>query len=270
MTGRVWLNLFAFTCIIGGMFVLNQIKDREIDKENNKLFLLADGYISLAGAVIETVIVYGAGLGIGFFLFGFQNGLMLTALAILGGYLYNYEPFNWKNKPFLGLLTNVLGGFTMFGAGWTLLADVSLQTIYSAIPYLAGFAAVTLLTMVPDEAGDTVHHKETFIVKFGLNPTIYTATGFILIAAIGGALNGDPLILGAAVLSLPWYIYASVKPGVESSLGATRFSALFLGLAISTKFPVYLLLLAATFFLARFYYRKRFGLNYPALNMDKG
>lgn len=270
LTDKVWLNLLAFTCIVGGAFILNQIKDREIDKRNEKLFLLADGFISLKSAIIETILVMGAGLGIAFGLFGVQNGLMLGFLAILWGYLYNYEPFIWKDKPLLGLLTNVLGGAAMFSAGWTLFGDLTWQTVILACPYLAGFGAVTVLTMIPDETGDALYDKETFIVKYGLKPTIYSATVLIVVAGVWGSYNADPLIAFAAFLALPWYLYASFKPGVETSLGAIRFSALFLGLAICAKYPMYLILLAFTFFVSRFYYKRRFGLNYPALNMDKG
>lgn len=270
LTTKIWLNLFAFTLVVGGTFILNQISDKEVDKENEKLFLLADGFISLHGAIIETIIVLAVGLGIGYGLFGLQNGLMLTLMAVLWGYLYNFEPFTWKDKPILGLLANIFGGAIMFSAGWTLYGNISWGTLLLALPYLSGFAAVTVLTMIPDETGDALYDKETFIIKFGLKSTVHSATVLIIVAGAVGLINSDPLISSAAFLALPWYVYSSIIPGINSSLGAIRFSALFLGLAICAKFPVYLLLLALTFFVSRIYYKRRFGLNYPVLNMDRG
>ena len=58
--GRLLLSLVIFTAIMGAIYILNQICDREADRLNRKLFLISEGRISPAAAASELVALNGA------------------------------------------------------------------------------------------------------------------------------------------------------------------------------------------------------------------
>ena len=44
---RLWTTLCLYTLLIGVVYIVNQITDRETDAVNNKLYLVARGYVKL-------------------------------------------------------------------------------------------------------------------------------------------------------------------------------------------------------------------------------
>jgi len=266
-SGKLWWLLLGITLIAGGTFILNQIKDISNDENNGKLFLLADGHISSKSAQIETVLVITTGLLIGF-TSNFWTGLMFLGLGVIWGYLYNFRPFQWKGHPIMGLIANILGGLFCFAAGWTFTGPVNWQMVIQSLPYLLAFGAVTLLTMIPDRSGDQSDGKETFPVRYGVAYTTWLAAAFVVFAFLGGYYLRDWVITVPAAISMPFFVQSAVTETESASLKAIRFSVFFLSMMICAKLPLYFVLVLATFFLARYYYRERFDLNYPTFSTD--
>lgn len=266
-SGGLWWLLLGITLIAGGTFILNQLQDISNDTHNKKLFLIAEGYVRLKYARYLAVITFLIGLAIGF-LSGIWTGLMFLGLIITWGYLYNYPPFRWKDRPFMGLIANMLGGFFCFAAGWSFAEPVNLQLVTRSLPYLLAFGAVALLTMIPDQDGDRTDGKETFPVRFGVAYTTWLAAGFVILAFLGGYYLRDWVITISAAVSMPLFVQTAVTETESASLKAIRYSVLFLSLMICAKLPLYFLLVLITYFLARYYYRERFDLNYPTFSTN--
>ncbi|MDE0041190.1 MAG: hypothetical protein OXT74_04090, partial [Candidatus Poribacteria bacterium] len=48
LDARVWVTLCLYSMLASAGYIINQIADKETDVANNKLYLVADGYVNLA------------------------------------------------------------------------------------------------------------------------------------------------------------------------------------------------------------------------------
>lgn len=246
---------------------MNQIQDVSSDRRNNKLFLLGDGHIPLKHGYLESLLfvlvapIMGAGISPQF------SGIML-GFVFLTGYLYNYPPFNFKDKPIPGLAANMLMGWLAFAAGWTVLDSLNVELLLRSLPYLFFNTALYFLTTLPDMEGDASSHKITFPVKYGFSTTVIVSLICFLIAVLMGVMLNDALLLTVLLLSGYFMIRLLAKKTVSIAIVAIKMGIFFLCLMLSFKFPFFLILIVAVFFLTRFYYRKRFRFDYPNLRGD--
>jgi len=257
---RVWLTGGGVTLVMAMAYILNQIADRETDRLNNKLFLLSEGYVELKSAWILAAASGFLGLILGF-LSGIREGILLFALAVLAGYLYNFPPAEWKNRVFPGFLTNAAGGAVIYLAGvW---AGQGKGTLLHSTAYLLAGGGVYLLTTVPDREGDRRAGKMTFSVKFGLKITVWTAC-VMVVSAVGMAWFVSDFILAVpGLLILPFFLYSFLRPDEESVIRSVKASVFGLFAGAAAAFPVYGAAVIMLIVITRWYYRRRFGLTYP-------
>ncbi|MFQ6609539.1 MAG: UbiA family prenyltransferase, partial [Fidelibacterota bacterium] len=122
---QVWLHeidiytlalFIGITMTSGSTFIINQIMDVDGDALNNKLFLVGQ-FISVEKA---KKIMYFTLIGGGILLIisGINNFIIGALVFLFWGYLYNIEPFHWKQKPILGMITNTIAGFLLYASGW--------------------------------------------------------------------------------------------------------------------------------------------------------
>jgi 4-hydroxybenzoate polyprenyltransferase len=256
-------TIISLTMIMGGVFILNQIQDIETDKANRKLFILANGFVSIKEAYIESFIFIAGGLILGFWI-GFQFGLKLLVLFLLSGVLYNFRPAIWKNHPFMGLITNGLGGVIIYSLGWRVCGGVSLLP-ERAIAYALAGVAVFLNTTLPDINGDKSTGKITFGVRYGIKKTAIGAFIFEIISLGLALFFKDWLLFFPAAAVLPFFIWSIIKPNVKVILRTTKFSVLLLAVAVCFSFPLYIVPIFSVYFFSRWYYKKRFNFDYPSL-----
>ena len=258
----MFLQVMLFlTVVMGSVYILNQTQDIETDRANGKLFLIANGAVSLKGAYIQAVVMAILGLSLGFFLF-FRIGLGLTVLFIITGIFYNYPPFRWKNRPWMGLITNGVGGTVIYSLGWMATGSEGWVPLRVLAYALAGMA-VTLYTTLPDMKGDAKTGKVTFGVKYGIRATAVLALILNVGIVILAYLFKDWLLFFPAAVVLPLFGIAGIQRNIPSVMRATKFSVLALASAICVVFPWYLGLIVFVFFLTRWYYRNRFQFDYP-------
>ena len=99
--------LVLFAMVMGSTFILNQLADKKSDKINSKLFLISNNHISTKNAIIEVIILIGLSMVFGY-LIDIKLFIIFTLFFILTGYLYNFKPFEFKNKPWPSLFSNAL------------------------------------------------------------------------------------------------------------------------------------------------------------------
>ena len=260
--------LLLFTMLMGALFIMNQLVDVKTDKINEKLFLIADDYISYRFAKWEMIILI-----LIFFVGSFNNTLFFICgllQLIFWGILYDYQPFNWKGKPFLGIISNMSGGLLSMLMGWSIihsLQEISVQVFLDFLPYLLAFAAVYLLTTIPDKKGDELDNKNTMVVKHGVKTTLLFALILMIITIFVGIVNTDFKILIPSLLSLPFFAIAYFKESVKETLRAIRYGVFFLSMVVAVFYLWYFALIGITFFISKWYYKNRFGLNYPTLSV---
>jgi len=265
---RLIYYLLLFTILMGALFIMNQLVDVKTDKINKKLFLIADDYISYNFAKWQMIILL-----IIFFIGSLCNILFLICgllQLLFWGILYDYQPFNWKGKPFLGILSNMMGGLLSMLMGWSIIhpyQEFSAQVLLNFAPYLLGFAAVYLLTTIPDEKGDELDNKETMVVKHGIKMTLLFALIFMAFTLLVGIVNVDFKVVIPSGLAIPFFAFAYYKGTVKETLRAIRYGVFFLSMVVVVFHPWYLGLVTITFFVSRWYYKNRFDLNYPTFSV---
>jgi len=106
----------ALSALMGSVFVLNQIEDAVTDRVNRKLFLIANGAVSVRSAYIEATCLAVAAFVAAFWA-DFGLGLGFLVLFLLAGIFYNYPPTRWKNHPIGGMVVNGIGGMLIYDIG---------------------------------------------------------------------------------------------------------------------------------------------------------
>jgi len=259
-----FLYLALFTMLMGAVFLVNQIEDVESDKLNNKLFLIANGDISLHKAYVETIVL----IAVPIFVMIWKRldlALLMGLAYIIMGWMYSCRPMVLKDKPVGGILPNFFGGYIIFIYGWMINGEAGMEMIYYATPYILGMIAVYFLTTVPDIEGDKGANKITVAVKYGADRIIIAGLITDVLAIIAGLLTRDIVVLIPTVLILPFFINSAITKSIQFVLKTNKFAALFLSLIICYHFPLYLVLLVSLYFFSKWYYRIRFNIVYPSL-----
>ncbi len=247
----------------GAVYVLNEVSDIESDSANNKLHYLPRGIFS-----VTTARNYGIVLGVlgiaGLTLIAKLNTIWIALGFIITGVLYNVRPFRWKDRPTAGILVAVAGGGLTFWAGM-LLGKAPMHHIPEMIPYLFAFGGVSVFTQLLDTDGDRKSGKITLAVRYGIPIAIKIGwSGIALALVLAIAINDLAMILSAGI-PLLFGLLKYRNYNIESCGLIARFAILLLSLTIGSQYPVYLLTIFVYYFIARWYYRLRFDLQYPSL-----
>jgi len=152
--GSFLAGLFSFTALIGAVYIINQIADRESDLVNRKLFFLPHRIISARAAWIEASLLALASLTIGYLLVSPLFAFTLAVSLALGA-AYSLDPVRFKKRPLLDVLSNAAGnGILNTLAGW-IAAGAALSNPIALLPYPLAVASVHLTTTLADIEGDS-------------------------------------------------------------------------------------------------------------------
>ncbi|MDX2128955.1 MAG: UbiA family prenyltransferase [Chloroherpetonaceae bacterium] len=260
--------IMAFTMLTlnyAGIFVLNQIVDRETDRINNKCFIVSHEMISLWSAW-----VIGIGITTIPLVWALMNSKPLLWVMIswtVAGVLYNFVGF--MNQPVLGALTNGWLGFTSFFGGVYLNPEfqgpsAGLVFLYAA-PYGLAWLAVHFLVTIPDATGDKKSQKNTFAVRYGMKATAAAAFVTDAICLLISLSIQEWIVGSVALISLPFFFIAYKAKTSEKIFLPVKLSIILLSLGVMLFIPLYALGFILIYFLSKFYYKKRLNLNYPSL-----
>jgi len=176
---RLGVILVLFSLLMGGIYILNQVNDVEVDRLNNKLFLLANGWLSIKSALFQAWVFLMLAVGGAFYLQWKLGALLLVSMGL--GMAYNA---GWKGKPVSGLMANMVGlGVLAFAVGWMAASsEFGWKTLWYSIPYPLAIGAVYANTTVLDVEGDRKVGKETLAGRFGCNATLRLGVVFVACA----------------------------------------------------------------------------------------
>jgi len=262
-------GLFAYSMLMGAVYVMNQIYDIETDRRNKKLFLLSEGYIGLNSAWIFTaVLIILSYITLKVMFPNYTNINWIWALSLALGIMYNVPPLKFKGKPILDLISNAVGYGAlnvMFGIAAVGYSGPISKMVNLVLPYIFAVGSVFLLTTIPDIPGDREANEFTTGVVFGPKLTALFALILMIFAFLTSTLLRNPIIFYPSLISIPLYFKAFLRTDSPTVKLAYRLSAAVFALVLSIKIPLYLLLGLLTFIALKLYYRWRFQLNYPSL-----
>ena len=261
-----WYGFIVFTLYtltIGAVYLINNIIDRRNDAANNKVFLIADEFIPPHRALVYLslllIVITALSIMVSIKLFWW-----FAAMFLILGVAYSVPPFSLKDRPVGGLLTNVVSGFGLFGFGWYLYAPIDgISVWWHSLPYVIAWVSISMLTTIPDSYGDALDQKETVAVAIGHSKTQDYAFLLLGAALLFSFLTWDWVIGVTGLMALPFYTNMWRKRSVQSTLMAIRWGISFLSFSMFFAFPPYFIACFILFFLARWYYRGRFNIDYP-------
>lgn len=256
------LVLIASAMMMGAGFVVNQIYDADSDRINNKLFFLAHGVVPLRGAVLEAILLLVGSLMLAWVVSEIMLILFIIA-AFLFTVVYNMPPFVLKDRVLGSFFANALMGILAFAYGWYVV-DSRFSVFASALlPYVLFNTGLYFLTTIPDVPGDGHARKKTISVVYGVQTTIRWAVAFEVSAILFGFVGWDPIILIPALLVSPWYAVLLFRSDRSTVIRTIKWGLFLFSLIVGTFFPLFLLLIGFFFFFTRWYYQKRFNMDYP-------
>ena len=253
----------SFTLAMAGSFVFNQLQDIDSDRKNNKLLLFSDNHISVRSGYWTAFILSGLSL-----LFAALNGTALLAVILvfllITAYSYNYPPFILKNRPVGGALSNIAMGALAFACGWIAEDVLNLSIVLQMLPFLFFNTLLYLLTTLPDRIGDQMSGKRTVAVQLGVRKTLLLA-GILFIPALSLSIGLKSILTVVIVIFFPFLLYMLIQQTAKAGFTVCKTGILLFTILIALFFPVYAVLPLLIFSVSRFYYRKRFDLEYPNL-----
>jgi len=266
--GSLALLLLQTYCLFGSAFVVNQLHDRAGDAVNGKCPTLAAGLVSEGRA---QALAWGLGLaGLGLAALLGPRNLALTLLFVaLGTVVYNRPPLAAKDRPLAGPATMgacylILGLQGAALAGW----PPPGAALWRGLPLALAGVSISLLAMLPDREGDARSGKRSFPVAHGVDRTWIAALAAMALAAALALAAGDRAVGLPALAAAGLALWGLLSDPERAAGFVARWSILLQGLALTPRWPLYGALMAATWFAARSYHRRRFGLVYPTLARD--
>jgi 4-hydroxybenzoate polyprenyltransferase len=260
-------GLVSFTALLGAVYVMNQIADRGADLAGNKLFLIPRGIITVRAAWIEAAVLVVVSFAVALATLPALFTAILAASLVLGA-AYSLEPVRLKRRPVADVLANAAGnGVLNTLAGWVA-AGAPVAGWASLIPYPFAVASVHLATTLADVEADSRMGFKTSGVMLGVSRGLFCSTALMGAAAVASYVTGNNPALIASILSLPFFLIP-----VRSITGPARNADALIPVKIATAifsvaagflFPLYIPSLAAVILLTRFYYARRFGIEYPS------
>lgn len=259
---EIAILFIVFGSAMGLSFLLNQLEDIESDRKNNKLFLISEGHITKKAVIVESIILGFISISLAFVL-SKQIGILIILFIFLTGFLYNYKPVNFKDKPLESLVSNALMGWLAFALGWSLQDSWSIKLLLDSMPYLFFNTALYLFTTLPDLQGDKSTSKRTLAVILGLRKVIIFSFSLYAISLLTAIFFNDWTALFFTTMAFPFFISTIWNNDIVSAVRTTKFSILFFAVAICLKIPLYLILMVVLFFITRWYFYRRFNFDYP-------
>ncbi|OGC78407.1 MAG: hypothetical protein A2145_01790 [candidate division Zixibacteria bacterium RBG_16_40_9] len=261
-TERLILTFLAATLLYGGVYVLNQIFDRETDRINKKLFFVSEGYISLNSAIWITVLCSAASLILSFYL-SLTLGILFGLIFILSIF-YSVPLISFKNKPWPGLLANGFGfGVLNFLVGWCISSEFSFKAILFSIPYFLAVSSIFLYTTLLDTEGDKRVNKITLGIKWGLTKSLGVSFTLILATLISAILLKDFPMITTSAISILLSLRMVTSKKIKDIILTDKISILILSLWAGYFYPWYVGFLILGLLGTKIYYKQRFQVNYP-------
>ncbi|MBD3179701.1 MAG: hypothetical protein GF417_08890 [Candidatus Latescibacteria bacterium] len=258
-------GLISFTLMTGSFYIINQVTDRGSDLENDKLFLLPRGIISVRGAVVETIILILSSFIISALFMPLAFSIILLAGLILGA-AYSIEPVRLKRRPFFDIAANAAGIGVLAPLAGGIAGGVGIPDLMKILPYPLAVASVHLVTTLADLEGDRRSGLRTSGAALGNNWSIIISVLLMLGALLAAFLAGNSTALYAVLLSLPFYLVLAGRDTESDSkvLLPAKAATIIFAVAAGVSFRLFLPFLAVLILVTRLYYSRRFGISYPS------
>ena len=260
----VWLLVFSSS--VACVYVLNQIADVAVDRDNPGFALLSHGGVPMRAAWPAAAIFAASSMMP--VMYGRPVLALLSAAAIILGAAYSFRPSGLSGRPFADFLANAAGyGIVAFGAGWHLAGGDIATTIFlrAAAPYFLLMCAGSISSTLPDVDGDRRNGKRTTAVFLGEGRANLLALVFVTAGLAVAVARRDWAAAVCAAAAWPLYIlYAFYRTRTIMEAVYKVGGAACMGVA-GLLYPPLIAAGILIFYATRLYFKYRFNIAYPSL-----
>jgi 4-hydroxybenzoate polyprenyltransferase len=228
------------------------------------------GIITLKQAKLQTFVLLLVFI-LGSFLFRLDIYFILfNLLLLLLGIWYSIPPLQFKSRPGLDLLLNMVGyGGLSFFIGWSADTPISKEMIIMALPYFIFMAAMYINTTLIDYEGDRDSGLSTTGVFLGKYVASLSSLMIVLITMIIGYIQGNWIIFSIVGISFPLFVVACLKKDRKNFLLSVQVPGWLFVIFLGLIYPYYFLFIVFLYLLTKFYYKRRFNMDYPRIGEEK-
>ena len=134
--------------------------------------------------------------------------------------------------------------------------------------FLMSFSSVALMTTLPDILGDMKTGLKTFPIVYGKKITLIIALILVIFSFIISMINNDPIASTAAIVSIPFFFFATFRGLDKDILRSIRYPIFLLNFFVLPFYPFLSVPIIIIYYLSKYYYWYRFGLHYPTFLVD--
>ena len=257
--------LFFYSLLFGGIYILNQLADYETDRRSPGIWLIASHRFPKITAAVEMWILFAAAI-VGSFTF-FPAPLIFFFTLFLG-IVYCIPPTKLSGRPVFDFITNAVAyGGAAFSLGWISAGGyIGWELVRAASPYILLMAAGSINSTIPDRDNDKATGKITSAAAWG-EPRAMAVSTLILLASINLSLIfHDFICLIAGLVSLPFFLRALFKGRMKDYLRTYHIAGPVIMALAGILYPLLFAAMIPLYLLARWYYPKRFGVEYPKVD----
>ncbi|MGM0461166.1 MAG: UbiA family prenyltransferase [Fibrobacterota bacterium] len=267
LSWEVLYKIFLFCLSVAAVYVLNQLVDYRVDRENGGFPLLLKSRISPVAAFLWMSILALASLALPLF-HGLYDLFFLSAASLILGLVYCVRPFYFMGRPVLDFLSNGLGyGGIAFFAGYmsSFRGHFDTAAVLASLPYIFFMCAGSVSSTIPDIPGDKMNSKITTAVYMGSFRA--HILGFLLLgcAFFLALWQGDAVAQIISLGVMPFYIAYILRQTrflIELVYkGGGAVSMLVIGLV----YPLFIIVAGIIAAATVLYFRTVYHVSYPSL-----
>jgi 4-hydroxybenzoate polyprenyltransferase len=257
--------LFAFSLLLAGIHVLNQIADIEADKRNPGLPLIARGIVPENSAKIQTIIMFSFALILSLII-NYKLSIWFV-IALILVWVYSMPPLRFSGRPIFDFLSNALGyGFITFCLGFSCSGNSDLKKmLFQALPYFLLMISGSIASTIPDIPGDQADRKRTTSVRFGIRISALIGLAALFAAGVIGWIFYDLFVVIISFFALFPFLRLVILPMRQNAYSAYQVGGGLL-VAIGLILCPPLLLLSVVLTLGtKLFYLIYYGIDYPKM-----
>ena len=243
---KVCLFFFSLTLILGSVFIKEEILKSKEENDNNRL--INSSFI---------IKIQKWSLVVGFLLLLPINlfNLFLVAIIYLLFEKFNFNNDDNSNQPLIFYLLIpfilILNGYCLVAANNSFfMIDINLISIIKIFIYTLSTSAISLIIYG--------QYDKQKINYFSLYSMLVMSVCFIL-----GIYLVEPLLSICTIVSIPFFLYASIRRLDKDVVRAIRYPVFIFNFFLSTIYPYLALILIIVFYISKYYNWHRHNIHYP-------
>ncbi len=163
--------------------IWNDIEDRKIDADNGRPELTKSGRTALRKLTLYTIIAILVGLAVAWIVS--LEAFLLSIGTVCITWVYNSKPIQASRRPIASIVVlSGAGAFLPYLFGVSL-GSATQNVLIAGVFWWIGRISLSILKDYKDARGDSMHHKKTFLLRFGARWVARVSVTSLLIGYVG-------------------------------------------------------------------------------------